>query len=174
MAEAMLVGVKELGFDQAKLIECDKVMAQDFIDADAIIIGTPVKMGGIDHKLKAMIDTVMASLWIEDEIVGKVAGCFATGGGFGKAGAGVEVTMISLANVLLEMGLVYVPLPKNTVGFDKGGLQWGAYALSANENMCPKEISVDSLNVAKTHAQNIVRVASCVSQYRPFMNNRIA
>ncbi|MCC5653328.1 hypothetical protein LC609_26750 [Nostoc sp. XA013] len=38
----------------------------------------------------------MTVLWLRDELVGKVGGVFSVGGGYGDAGAGVEIAQLGL------------------------------------------------------------------------------
>ncbi|MBU2906405.1 hypothetical protein KO529_16535 [Arenibacter algicola] len=163
MAKAMEQTLLESSEIKCQLKKAETVTETDFINADAIILGSPVKMGSIDWQLKKMIDTVMGSLWVANKLVGKVGGTFASGGGFGKGGAGAEITFTSLANVLMEMGIIYVPLPKNTQGYKFGGIQWGAYGVSANEDMQPQTLMENQLEVCRIHAQNIARVAKTIN-----------
>ena len=117
----------------------------------------------IQHKIKKLIDQVCSKLWMKDLLNGTVGGVFATGSGFGGAGGGCELTMLAMLNNMAELGLLIVPLPKNTPGYAHGGLQWGPYARSMGLNMEQTGISNESLLVAKHHGQNIARVTSCVS-----------
>ena len=164
MAKAMEQTLLETNGFICQLKKAETVIETDFLKADAIILGSPVKMGSIDWQLKKMIDTVMGPLWVADKLVGKVGGTFASGGGFGKGGAGAEITFTSLANALMEMGIIYVPLPKNTQGYKYGGIQWGAYGVSANEEMQPQALMENQLKVCKIHAQNIARVAKTIDR----------
>jgi NAD(P)H dehydrogenase (quinone) len=96
---------------------------------------------------------------MKDKLIGKVGGIFASGGGFGSAGGGCELTMLALLNNLVELGLIIVPLPKNTPGYESGGLQWGPYGRSAGIHGENTGVSDDSLKAAFSHGANIARVA---------------
>jgi len=170
IAQAMAKSLNYLNEVQCVIKNCESILTDDFIQSDAIILGTPVKMGAIDWQMKKMIDTIMGPLWMKDKLVGKVGGCFATGGGYGKAGAGAELVLASMANVLLEMGIIYIPLPKNTTGYKLGGIQWGAYGQSADENMQFTELNGEQLISCQIHAQNIARITKVINKQKVFNN----
>ena len=94
---------------------------------------------------------------------GRVAGVVTSGGGFGGAGGGTEVAMLSMLNNIAELGMLIVPLPKNTPNYKKGGLHWGPYGRSADEDMEHVGVSEEALSVARQHGANIARAAIAVA-----------
>ncbi|KAF3362236.1 hypothetical protein PHSC3_001203 [Chlamydiales bacterium STE3] len=62
-----------------------------------------------------------------------------------------------------------VPLPKNTPGYSKGGLQWGPYGRSAGTNMEQVGVLPESLEAAMHHGANIARLANVIKGQRIFM-----
>jgi NAD(P)H dehydrogenase (quinone) len=92
-----------------------------------------------------------------------VGAVFATGGGFGNAGGGAELTMLALLNNFAELGMVMVPLPKITPGYPMGGLQWGPYGRSAGEHMEQTGVTEERLEAAKYHGANVARVATALA-----------
>jgi NAD(P)H dehydrogenase (quinone) len=124
--------------------------------------------------VKKFIDSVCSPLWVKDKLIGKVGGVFATGGGFGNSGAGCELTMLAMLNNFVELGLVIVPLPKNTPGFAFGGLQWGPYARSGGLNMEHVGVSNESLEAAFHHGANIARVATALQNTHLFAHQEVA
>lgn len=163
MAEAIAAGAQSVPGTQINIKSAEEVVAEDFLSSEAIIIGTPVHMGSPDWRVKKMIDTVCSKLWMQDKLIGKVGGVFSTGGGFGNAGGGCEISLIALLNNMAELGLVIVPLPKNTPGYRFGGLQWGPYARSAGVNMEKTGVTDENLEAAFHHGANIVRVAMALN-----------
>lgn len=159
MAESVASGVKTIPDAQVIIKIAEEVTADDVVISDAIIVGSPVHMGSPDWRIKKMIDTVCSHLWMKDKLIGKVGGVFATGGGFGNAGGGCELSMLALLNNFAELGLIIVPLPKNTPGYRLGGLQWGPYARSMGVNMEQTGVLQESLEAAFHHGANITRVA---------------
>jgi NAD(P)H dehydrogenase (quinone) len=158
-AEAVVEGVNSVNGATATLKVAEEVTAEDMLSHDAYIMGSPVHMGCMDWRLKQFIDKVCSKLWMGDKLVGRVGGVFTTGSGFGSAGGGCEITMLSMYNNFAELGLILVPLPKCTPGYKDGGLQWGPYARSASPTMEQTGTSKESLEVVKNHGANIARVA---------------
>ena len=109
-----------------------------------------------------MIDTVCSGLWMQDKLNGKVIGMFASGGGFGGAGGGVELTFVSLLNNFTELGMIFIPLPKVIEGYKKGGLQWGPYGRSADEDMQHGGVSEEVLALTVRHAMHVTRAAQAL------------
>ena len=162
MANAVAAGVRSVTAGEAVVKKAEEVTADDITASDGIVFGSPVHMGSMDWRIKKMIDTVCSGLWMQNLVVGKVGGVFATGSGFGGAGGGAELTLLSMLNNLVELGLIVVPLPKNTPGYPKGGMQWGPYGRSADENLQPIGVSDDALAVARLHGANIARAADAI------------
>lgn len=159
MAESVAAGAQSIEGTKVTIKTAEEITAENFLEHQAIIVGSPVHMGSPDWRVKKMIDTVCSGLWMKDKLIGKVGGVFACGGGFGSAGGGCEVTMLALLNNLAELGMVLVPLPKNTPGYKHGGLQWGPYARSSGINMEQTGVAAESLEAAFHHGANITRVA---------------
>lgn len=159
LAEAVTQGAQSVEETTAVMKEALEVQADDLIEADAIIIGSPVHMGSPDWRVKKFIDDVCSGLWMKNKLNGKVGGVFCTGSGFGSAGGGCELTMLAMLSNFAELGLILVPLPKNTPGYSIAGHQWGPYARSAGPNMEQTGVTNEMLLCATHHGANIVRVA---------------
>jgi NAD(P)H dehydrogenase (quinone) len=162
MAESVASGARSVSDAQVVIKTAEEIAADDLLSADAVIVGTPVHMGGPDWRIKKMIDTVCSGLWMKDKLIGKVCGVFASGGGFGNGGGGCELSMLTLLNNFAELGMMIMPLPKNTPGYAVGGLQWGPYARSAGVNMEQTGVSGESLEAAFHHGANIARAAQLI------------
>lgn len=169
MAHAVAEGVKLVPGAEAVVKKAEDVAAEDMTASDGIIFGSPVHMGGMDWRIKKLIDTVCSGLWMQDLAIGKVAGVFATGSGFGGAGGGAELTLLSMLNNIVELGMIVIPLPKNTPGYAKGGMQWGAYGRTGDENLNPIGVSDDALSVARLHGANIARAAKVLKDNPVFI-----
>ena len=161
-AEAVAKGAGSVAGTTVVVKTAETVTAEDMLAADGVIVGTPVHMGSPDWRIKTFIDKVCGGLWMKDALVGKVGGVFATGSGFGNAGAGVELALLSLLANFAELGMIIVPLPKNTPGYPKGGIQWGAYGRSMGEKMEQTGLPDDRLEAAIHHGANIARVVAAV------------
>lgn len=162
MALAVQSGAQSVQGTTVLLKTADEVTAEDLQAHDALILGTPVHMGSPDWRVKKFIDTVCSKLWMKDKMIGKVGAVFASGGGFGNGGGGCELSMLALLNNFAELGMLIAPLPKNTPGYQNGGLQWGPYARSGSPSGDSVGVSVESLEAAMHHGANVARIASAI------------
>ncbi|GAB1538357.1 NAD(P)H-dependent oxidoreductase [Scytonema sp. NUACC21] len=169
MAETVASGAASVPDTQVSIKLAEDVTTEDLIASDAVIVGTPVHMGSSDWRVKKFIDTVCSRLWMKDAMVGKVGAVFATGSGYGNAGGGCELTMLALLTNFAELGMVAVPLPKNTPGYHLAGIQWGPYARSAGEKMEQTGVTDERLEAARHHGANVSRVASVLKGHDLFV-----
>ncbi|MBD3883037.1 NAD(P)H-dependent oxidoreductase [Phormidium tenue FACHB-886] len=160
MAEAIASGAQSVPSSEVIVKTAGEVTPEDMVSSDAVIVGSPVHMGSPDWRVKKFIDEVCGGLWMQDSMVGKVGAVFASGGGFGSAGGGCEVTMVALLNNFAELGMVIVPLPKNTPGYPQGGLQWAPYGRAHAEDGTPTGLPDERTEAAKHHGANVTRVAA--------------
>lgn len=168
MAEAAAQGVESVPNTQCDVKLAENCTVIDLLSSDAVIVGTPVHMGSPDWRVKKFIDTICSGLWMKDKLIGKVAGVFACGGGYGSAGGGCELAMLALLNNFAELGMILVPLPKNTPGYSYGGLQWGPYGRSMGFNMEHYGIQPEALEAPYHHGANIARIAARVKGQQLF------
>jgi NAD(P)H dehydrogenase (quinone) len=162
MALAAVEGINSVPGGIAVVKKAEEVTAEDMTGSDGVLIGSPVHMGSMDWRVKKMIDTVCSGLWMQNKMNGKVVGAFASGGGFGGGGGGVELTFLAMLNNFAELGMLIVPLPKMTTDYKKGGLQWGPYGRSADEDMNHGGVSVEVLALTKRHAVHVTRAAAAL------------
>ncbi|MBD1868025.1 NAD(P)H-dependent oxidoreductase [Cyanobacteria bacterium FACHB-471] len=163
MAEAVDSGVTSVPGIDVEVKFAEDVTGDDVVASDAVIVGSPVHMGSPDWRVKKFIDQVCGPLWVKDSLIGKVGAVFATGGGFGNTGGGAELTILALLNNFAELGMVMVPLPKNTPGYPFGGLQWGPCGRSMGEHMEQTGVTEQRLEAAKYHGANVARVAAALA-----------
>lgn len=168
MAEAITEGVTSVAGVTATLKTADEATDHDINAHDALMLGSPVHMGSPDWRVKKFIDTHCSGVWMRDGAVGKVGAVFGTGSGFGSAGGGIELTLLAMLNNLAELGMLIVPLPKNTPGYTKGGLQWGPYGRSGDEKLDPIGLQPEQLVAARAHGANVARVTALVAGHQLF------
>lgn len=159
MAKKVEEGAKSVRDTEVLLVKAKEATAENVLNADGLILGTPVHMGSPDWEVKKFIDEICSGLWMKDQLIGKVGAVFASGGGFGSAGGGCELAMLGLLNNLVELGLLIVPLPKNTPGYAKGGLQWGPYGRSMGINMEQTGLKDENTEAAFHHGKHVARAA---------------
>lgn len=141
----------------------EEVTEEDVRRCDALILGSPVHMGMLDWRIKKFIDEDIYQLWLTDGLVGKVAGVFATGGGYGDAGSGAELTQLAMLGPLAECGMILVPFPKSSPGSEASGSRWGPYARTGGTHMEPVEISASALEGGRHYGASVARVASALA-----------
>lgn len=141
----------------------DEATIDDLRHCDALVLGSPVHMGMLDWRIKKFIDSSVYQLWLVDELVGKVAGVFATGGGYGNAGSGVELTQIAMLGSMAECGMILVPFPKSSPGSEVTGSRWGPYGRSGGLRMEPDGITENMLEGGREYGASIARVAAALA-----------
>jgi len=160
MAHAIAAGAQaaqnacEISIKKAADVQIDELEA-----ADVIFFGTPVHMGSMAWPMKKLIDQT-SKLWMEDVLEGKVAGVFASGGGLGGHGGGIEQTLISLHSHFLEHGMLVIGFPKSLLGYADGGLQWGACARTSNHEGMPQGVSEAALSAARSYGAHVSNCAA--------------
>lgn len=168
LAQQVAKGAESVSNTLALPRKADEVTIEEVAAADGLIIGTPVHMGSPDWRIKKFIDEICSKLWMKDKMNGKVGAVFASGGGFGSAGGGCELTMLALMNNLAELGLLLLPLPKNTPGYNVAGLQWGPYGRSMGVNMEQTGLRDEQLEVFYHHGRHVARVSHLLKEQKIF------
>ena len=161
MAQAFAEGVNSVEGAEAVIKTAEDATVEDMVEAQAVVLGSPVHMGSMDWKMKKFIDEQCAGPWMANQLIGKVGAVFASGSGFGNTGGGSELAMLSMLTNLAELGMILVPFAKNAPGYAKGGLQWGAYGRAHNEDISPIEggLPPERFAGARDHGANVARVA---------------
>lgn len=99
MAELVADGAEEAGGD-VMLQEVVETSADDLLDYDAIIAGTPTYYGLMSAPLKELLDQ---SVRHHKELTGKVGGAFTSSA---NIGGGNETTILSILQAMLIHGMV--------------------------------------------------------------------
>jgi len=134
------------------------VCLDDMRDADVLIFGSPVHMGSMAWPMKQLIDSA-SKLWPEGALEGKVGGVFATYGGFGGAGGGVEQTLIALHAHFLEQGMLVCGFPRSLSGFADAGIHWGLAVRTGNDEGMPEGVAEAALVAARAYGAHVVETA---------------
>jgi NAD(P)H dehydrogenase (quinone) len=159
MAEAVADGARSVEGAEVLLREATEATKGEVQDCDALLLGTPMRHRSADARVKKFIEDTIEVLWLRDEMVGKVGGVFSVGGGYGNAGAGVEIAQLGMLAAMAAAGMILVPLPKTTPGAGVAGSHWGAHGRSGGFNMEPVGITDEMLQCAYHHGANVARVA---------------
>ncbi len=170
MAQAAAEGVTSVKGCQALLKNVEDICSEDMTSSAGIMLGSPVHMGSMDWRVKKMIDTVCAELWMNDMMNGKVAAVFACGGGFGGSGGGAELAMLAMLSNFAELGMLLLPLPKKINYYQHGGLHWGPCGRSGDANMKNVGVSSAVIHLTKQHAIHLAKTALVLANSDIFQN----
>ena len=163
VADAITAGAKAALADEGvtasvTLKQATDVSLDDMRFADVMIFGSPVHMGSMAWQMKQLIDSG-SKLWMESALEGKIGGVFATYGGFGGAGGGVEQTLMSLHANFLEQGMLVCGFPRSLTGFADAGIHWGLAVRTGNDEGMPEGVADAALVAARAYGAHVVEAA---------------
>ncbi len=158
LAEAVVEGVREAGADVG-LRSCEEATAEDLADADAVILGSGVHMGGPEAAMRRFLEETSAQ-WLAGSLAGKLGAAFVSAGTGGRGGA--ELTLISLLAGLAEHGMLLVSMPNRLAGFRDAGCHWGPVAWTHPREGRPGP-TAGHLEAARAHGRH---VAECAARWR--------
>jgi NAD(P)H dehydrogenase (quinone) len=146
MARAVADGAKSVAGTNVTVKAIDQVTDKDLLDADAIVVGTPVYNGGAAAAVRQFMER-----WPLGRLKDKVGAAFCTAGG---ASAGEELALMDILSAMLVFQFVVV-----------GGEPWqaafGASAITEEGKPADKQ-GVDDAALAKARAlgARVARVAA--------------
>lgn len=106
MAKAVGEGVSRIEGVEAVSRDLTSATAEDLLDADGIVLGSP-NWNGITGRLKSWLDDV-SSMGQEGLLEAKIGGAFTAGWG---RSSGTEFALLSLLHWMLSCGMIIVGLP---------------------------------------------------------------
>lgn len=104
MAELVAKGAKEAG-GQVTLKSVGETKAEELLEYDAIIVGSPVYYGSMAAELKKLLDD---SVDFHGQMEGKVGAAFSSSA---NIGGGNETTVLDILNAFLIHGMVLQGIP---------------------------------------------------------------
>lgn len=110
LAEAIAGGVRSARGVSCRMKSASEVKREDFLNADAIIAGSPVYFGTMAAELKSVFDNFVG---IRKKMGNKVGAAFATSG---DISGGKETTMMSIIQAFLIYGMIVVGDPLDATG----------------------------------------------------------
>lgn len=120
--------------------------------ADAIMIGSPTRYGNLASPILQFLETT-GPLWFADELVGKVAGGFAS---VGTAHGGHESTLLALSHVFHHWGAIYVSPGYGGEAMRGVGNPYGVSALASLGMPGPSEVE---LTAARAYGARVAETA---------------
>ena len=101
MAQAVRKGAASVEGVQVTLRKTADVKDQEILQADGIVVGTPVQWSNLSAETKRFLDRVGAVLWAaKTNGDGRTAGAFCTGGGVAM---GKDIARLSILSAFLTM-----------------------------------------------------------------------
>ena len=110
LAEAIAEGVAQVDGVDAVLCHTRDVTRDDFVNADGLIVGSPVYFGTMAAQLKRVLDEFVG---VRRKMENKVGAAFSTAG---DASGGKETTIMSIIQALLIYGMIIVGDPLSATG----------------------------------------------------------
>lgn len=157
MAEAVAEGARDAGAE-VSLERAENARADDLVEADAVVLGSGVHMGGIESSMRRFLEA-SSPLWLQGRLIGKVGAAFASAGMGARGGA--ELALLSMLATLAEHGMLLVPMPNRLAAFEAGGCHWGPVAWTSPRERVPGP-TAEHLEAAHAHGRH---VASCTARW---------
>ncbi len=128
-------------------------------EADAVIFGTPTRFGNMSASMRAYLDNTV-SLWLKDEMVGKVGSVFVC---TGSQHGGQETTITSFYSTLIHLGMIIVGVPyseKRLLNMDEiiGGSPYGAGTVASPDGS--RQPSESELEIARFQGRHAAEIAA--------------
>ena len=101
MVEPVRQGIIEGGV-RATVRSVEEVQWEEMLGAQGIVVGTPVRFGGVDWQIKRLFD-ITAFQGYPGPLAGKAGGAFVGGS---RPGSGAELALLSMLHILLNHGMV--------------------------------------------------------------------
>lgn len=137
--------------------EVPEVQISDLTEAEAIIIGSPTRYGGMCGQIRCFLDST-GGLFAKGALVGKVGAFFTSSN---TQHGGQESTILTSLPFFLHQGLVFVGLPyafagQTSVDEIVGGSPYGASTIAGGDgSRRPTQIDLDSARFLGKHVGQI-------------------
>lgn len=149
MAEAVAEGVRSVEGVRVTVLSTDQTTESDLLQADAIIVGSPVHNANVSSEIQRFI----ASWPFENQpLKNKIGAVFVTAGGIS---AGEEIVQMNIIQSMLVFGMIIVGGPIWTQPF-------GASAITSEppfDTNSPDEISDIFLKKGRLLGQRVAEIA---------------
>jgi len=110
LAREIAIGARRIDGSEVVIATVSEVSQEDFLEADAVIAGSPVYFGTMSAQLKKVFDDFIP---MRKQMEDKIGAAFATSG---YHTGGKETTMLSIIQALLIYGMVIAGDPMSASG----------------------------------------------------------
>lgn len=142
---------------QKRWADIPNVLIQDMIDAEAIIIGSPTRFGGMCGQVRQFLDST-GGLFHSGALAGKVGAFFTSSN---TQHGGQESTILTSIPYFLHQGMVFTGLPysfadQTTTAEIAGGSPYGASTIAGSDGARqPSKIDLDGARFLGKHVAQI-------------------
>ena len=144
LAKEIANGVAEVEGVKVITKRANEVTAEDFLNSDGIIAGSPVYFGTMAAELKAVFDKFVG---LREKMQDKVGAAFATSA---DPSGGKETTMLSIIEAMLIYGMIIVGDPLDATG------HYGVSCVGAPD----KSVSQNARKLGRRVAELVKRLKS--------------
>jgi NAD(P)H dehydrogenase (quinone) len=156
VAKALTEGMARVAGVEVTLRSVEAVSDQDILEADGILVGTPVHWGSLSSRVKDFLDQVGSVLDGESHGEGRTGGAFCTGG---ATSSGKELARLSILAAFLNLRFIAV-----------GGLASDGFGnLGAQATTGPEDpgLSAAELDEARRSGERFARITKQFKERRP-------
>lgn len=141
-----------------KWAEVPEAAIDDLISAEAIIIGSPTRFGGMCGQVRSFLDST-GGLFAKGALVGKVGAFFTSAN---TQHGGQETTILTSIPFFLHQGMVFAGLPyafegQTSVAEIIGGSPYGASTTAGDGSRRPTKIDLDGARFLGRHVGQITK-----------------
>ncbi|HKO87273.1 MAG TPA: flavodoxin family protein [Burkholderiales bacterium] len=162
MADAIADGARQIAGVHVKIRSVDEARLGEVRECDALVLGSPVRHGNADPRLRRFIEADCEPLATNGHLADKIAAVFTVGGNVGRHGDCGEIAQLSLLRAFAAAGMTIVSACTDSRGPTLERPYWGPHArLHTREG--PETLQPDTLTQACQHGLRVARLASAVT-----------
>lgn len=159
MAEAIAAGARETGHTDVVLRTTDDVRIDDVRRCDAMVLGTPVRHGNADSRLRRFIENDCERLAFSGKLSDKLGAVFTVGGHMGRYGDGGELAQLALLRPMAAAGMTLVSGPAESRDPMSAGPYWGPHARLRMHENGRETLQPEMTAIARSHGRRIAQMA---------------
>lgn len=167
MAEAVVEGARHMEGVEAQIRSVEEVKLGEVLECDALILGSPVRHGNADSRLRYFMEIDCASLASSGRLSNKIAAVFTVGGHFGRQGDGGEIAQFTLLRAFATAGMTIVSAVAETRDTEGARAYWGPHARLRIHGNGRETLQPDTLAHAREHGRRVAGMACALSNKEP-------
>ena len=166
MADAIADGARRVEGVDVQIRHVDDARLGEVRDCDALVLGSPVRHGNADARLRRFIEQDCEPLSTRGHLADKIAAVFTVGANFGHHGDGGEIAQLALLRAFAAAGMTIVSACSEARDTILSRPYWGPHArVRAHEG--PQTLQPDMLLQANQHGLRVAKLARAVTGHGP-------